>query len=292
MFEGFERRRVDGDGVAINLVIGGDGPPVLLLHGYPQTHAMWHRVAPELSRAFTVVCPDLRGYGDSDKPAGDPEHATYSKRANGNDQVAVMRRLGFERFALIGHDRGGRVAHRLCLDHPDAVSRVAVLDIVPTHRIFASTTKRIALSYYHWYFLAQPAPLPERLIEGDAQFYLEWMLGNWGSGLGIFAPEALAEYRRCFADPATIHASCEDYRAAASIDLRHDEADMDRKVDCPLLALWGQKGVMERNFDVAATWRERASDVRGQAIDAGHFLAEEQPEATTAALRDFLGEGR
>ena len=290
MFEGFEIRDIATAETTIHVRTGGAGPPLLLLHGYPQTHAMWHRVAPALAERFSVVCPDLRGYGDSDKPASDPEHAVYSKRATANDMVAVMAALGHQRFALAGHDRGGRVGHRLALDHPARIEKLAVLDIVPTRTIFRATNQAIATGYFHWFFLIQPNGLPERLIGADPIFYLHWVLGRWGTGLDAFAPEALAEYERCFKDPAVIHASCEDYRAAAAIDLAHDEADLDRRVQCPVLALWGRRGLMERHFDVLATWRERtAGPVSGRALDCGHFLPEERPEETAAALLDFFG---
>jgi haloacetate dehalogenase len=263
---------------------------LLLLHGYPQTHLMWHKVAPVLAERFTVVCPDLRGYGDSARPPSDPAHEVYCKRSNARDMVAVMRALGFERFLLAGHDRGGRVAHRLALDHPERLEKLAVLDIVPTRTLFRATNQAIAQGYYHWFFLAQPYDLPERLIGGDPVYYLHWMLGRWGTGLEHFAPAALAEYERCFRDPAVIHASCEDYRAAATIDLEHDEADLaTKKIDCPLLALWGARGLMERHFDVLATWRERAGgEVSGRALACGHFLPEELPEETAAELLAFF----
>lgn len=291
MLEGFRPLSVDTAQTRIFLRRGGEGPPLLLLHGYPQTHVMWHRVAPVLARRFTVVCADLRGYGDSGRPPGGPDHVGYAKRAMARDMVEVMSALGFDRFAVAGHDRGGRVAHRLCLDHPGRVVRAAVLDIVPTRTIFAATDKTIASSYYHWFFLSQPEPLPERLIGGDPIFYLHRKLGAWGAGgLAAYAPEALAEYERCFADPAVIHATCEDYRAAASIDLEHDEADADARIACPFMVLWGAKGLMERNFDVLATWREKAGGgVEGRALPCGHFLPEEQPEATAAELMRFFG---
>jgi haloacetate dehalogenase len=289
MFEGFETREIATAETTIHLRTGGAGPALLLLHGYPQTHAMWHRVAPALAERFSVVCPDLRGYGDSGKPASDAEHAVYSKRSTATDMVAVMAALGHERFALAGHDRGGRVGHRLALDHPAHVAKLAVLDIVPTRTIFRATNQAIATGYFHWFFLIQPNGLPERLIGADPIFYLHWVLGRWGTGLDAFAPEALAEYERCFKDPAMIHASCEDYRAAASIDLAHDEADLDRRIRCPVLALWGRRGLMERHFDVLATWRERADGpVSGRALDCGHFLPEERPEETAAALLEFF----
>lgn len=289
MFEGFERSLVETREAEINLVRGGSGPPVLLLHGYPQTHAMWHRVAPLLAGSFTVVAADLRGYGDSSKPEGDPDHARYSKRAMAADMVEVMDSLGFGSFAVIGHDRGARVGHRMALDHPERVTKLAALDIVPTRHVFETVGKKLATAYYHWFFFIQPYDLPERMIGADPSYYLRKKLGGWGTSLEAFAPEALAEYERCF-DHHTIHASCEDYRAAASIDLVHDEADRDesRKIVCPLLALWGGRGVMEKIYDVEAVWREYASDVRGKPLDAGHYLAEERPEETVQELRSFL----
>jgi haloacetate dehalogenase len=289
MFQGFALKRVRVAAGEVNLVAGGAGPPLLLLHGYPQTHVMWHKVAPALAESFTVVCPDLRGYGDSMKPESDAAHAPYSKRAMAKDQVETMAALGFARFAVAGHDRGGRVAHRLALDHPQCVARIAVLDICPTHAMYASTDKEFATAYYHWFFLIQKEPLPERLIGADPAFYLESKLGHWGRDPGAFTQEAKAEYVRCFRDPATIHATCEDYRAAAEIDLIHDEQDLGHKLGMPLLALWGGKGLVGRRYDVLAEWRKRAADVRGRALPCGHFLAEEAPEETLAALLAFFG---
>lgn len=283
--EGFQVRRIQANGLSHCVRIGGEGPPLLLLHGYPQTHACWHRLAPALAGHYTLVMPDLRGYGDSDKPQGDPAHETYSKRATAADAAAIMSALGHEQFEVIGHDRGGRVTHRLCLDHPDRVTRAAVLDIVPTHTIFATMNRTVGMAYYHWLFLAQPAPLPERLIGGDPDFYLEWKLGAWGTGLGAYDPAAVAEYRRCMRDPATIHAMCEDYRAAATIDLAHDEADFDARILCPFVALWGTSGLMESNYDVLETWRAKGTDVSGEAVPGGHFLPEESPEETLKALK-------
>lgn len=288
MFKGFERRRIEAGEVTINAVVGGSGPPLLLLHGYPQTHAMWRKVAPRLAEQFTVVATDLRGYGDSDKPPGDPEHENYSKRRMAADQVAVMRSLGYEKFQVAGHDRGGRVTHRMCLDHPDRVERAAVLDIVPTHTIFTTLNTAVAFGYYHWLFLSQPFDLPERLIGSDPDYYLQRKLGHWSAGMDGFDDDAMAEYRRCFADPMTIHASCEDYRAAITIDMAHDEADFDARITCPLLVLWGKKGLMHKNFDVLDTWREKAVDVRGEAFDCGHFLPEEAPDETFGALSGFF----
>jgi haloacetate dehalogenase len=300
VFDGFEQRRIAGSGAAIHVRVGGRGAPLLLLHGYPQTGAMWHRVAPELARHFTVVAPDLRGYGDSDRPAAGPDHAAYAKRAMAADQVAVMGALGFERFAVAGHDRGGRVAYRLALDAPERVTRLAVLDIIPTGSVFAAVDKGVAMSTYHWFFLSQPFDLPERLIGADPEFFLRWTLASWsGDGLASFAPEALAEYLRAFQDPAVIHATCEDYRAGATVDDETDRADLGhRRIACPTLVLWGDRranrrgrtGAVERR-DPLAVWREWAADVRGQALACGHFLAEEAPGETAAALRDFFGGG-
>ncbi len=288
MFEGFERRRIDAGEVAINAVIGGAGPPLLLLHGYPQCHVMWHRVAPALAERFTVVATDLRGYGDSGKPKGDTRHEAYSKRRMAQDQVDVMAALGHETFQVAGHDRGARVVHRMCLDHAGRIERAAVLDIVPTHTIFRTLNAQVAFGYYHWLFLAQPYDLPERLIGADPDYYLARKLGHWSASLGGFDEAALAEYRRCFSDPATIHASCEDYRAAITVDMEHDEADLERRVGCPLLVLWGAKGLMQKSYDVLATWREKATDATGHALDCGHFLAEEAPEETLAAFEGFF----
>ena len=289
LFPGFTPRRIATSGTEINLIVGGSGPPLLLLHGYPQTHAMWHRIAPRLAQHFTVVCTDLRGYGDSGKPVSEPDHSTYSKRAMAQDQVDVMHALGFERFALAAHDRGARVAHRMARDHVDRVERLVVLDISPTAIMYAKTDKAFATAYYHWFFLIQPYDLPERMIGADPGYYLRKTLGGWGTaGLAIFDPTALAEYERCFRDQATIHATCEDYRAAATIDLAHDAADVERKIDCPLLVLWGEKGVVHRFFDPIADWKSVASDVRGKALPSGHYLAEEAPDATFAELLAFF----
>ena len=286
-FSGFDSRRVRTSGAEINLVTGGSGPPLLLLHGYPQTHAMWRKVAPRLAERFTVVCPDLRGYGDSGKPEGGPSHINYSKRAMAQDQVEVMEALGYSRFALAGHDRGGRVAHRLARDHPSRVERLVVLDISPTSIMYAKTDKAFATAYYHWFFLIQPFDLPERLIGADPRYYLRTKLAAWSSGLRHFDAAALAEYERCFCDPETIHATCEDYRAAATIDLEHDAVDSFR-VTCPMLVLWGERGVVNRLFKPLDDWKTVADDVQGRALASGHFLAEEAPDATVDAMFDFL----
>lgn len=283
MFEDFALTTIDVGEAQIRVRTGGSGPPLLLLHGMPQTHVMWHKVAPALARDFTVVATDLRGYGDSSKPPTAPDHEPYSKRAMARDQVAVMARLGFERFAVAGHDRGGRVAYRMALDHPERVTKLAVLDIIPTGEAFRRADMAFGLGYWHWYFLAQPYDLPERLINAQPDEF--FVFGR----KQVFAPEALAEYLRCYRNPATIHAICEDYRAGATYDFALDEADRGRRrIACPVLALWGGQGFVAKTYDVLAIWREWADDVRGQALDCGHYLAEEAPDDTLAALRGFF----
>ncbi len=288
MLDDFDRARIATSGAEINVRKAGSGPPLLLLHGYPQTHVMWHKIASRLAERFTVVLTDLRGYGDSAKPPSTDDHAPYSKRALAQDQVEVMAALGFERFAVVGHDRGARVTHRMALDHPERVTKAAVLDIAPTLHMYEHADMALASAYYHWFFLIQPFDLPERLIGADPDFYVDKKIGKWSKTEGCFSVEALAEYKRCFADPATIHATCEDYRAAAGIDLEHDRADLERKIACPLLVLWGAAGVIERTYDTLAVWRARAEDVSGRALPCGHFLAEEAPEETLAELVAFL----
>jgi len=292
LFPGFEQRRVRTSGAAINLVIGGDGPPLLLLHGYPQTHAMWHKVAPALARDYTVVCADLRGYGASSKPRGLPDHSNYSKRALALDMAQTMERLGFIEFHVVGHDRGGRVAHRLARDFGRRVRTLTVLDISPTLKMYQSTTLQFAKAYWHWFFLIQEAPLPEKMLRGHAPWYILKRLGRGPSRLRYFSKEAIVQYTRAFQDPRTIHATCEDYRAAATIDLVHDKQDARRKIGMPLLALWGRHGVIAALFDCLADWREVAEDVRGRALACGHFIAEEKPEELLAELRRFLAPRR
>ena len=283
-FPGFERRAIPTRGATIHTVWGGSGPPLLLLHGSPQTHVMWHKIAPRLAESFTVVMTDLRGYGDSSKPAGGGDHAAYSKRAMAHDQVDVMRALGFDRFAVAGHDRGARVTWRLAVEHPEVVTRAAVLDIVPLP--YSLLSNAFATEYFHWYFLIQPAPLPETLIERSAEF---WVRGRCRERDGI-TPDALAEYVRCYT-PEAIHGNCEDYRAGATIDLEHAAADGDRLVECPLLVLWGQESTVGRLYDVIDVWRRHGRDVRGHAVPGRHFIAEECPDETVAALRMFYSAG-
>jgi haloacetate dehalogenase len=283
MFEGFSLSMIDTGQAVLRVRHGGDGPPLLLLHGHPQTHAMWHALAPRLAQDFTVVAPDLRGYGESSKPATTPDHMPYSKRAMAQDQVALMRHFGFEHFFVAGHDRGGRCAYRMALDHPNCVRKLAVLDIIPTGEAFRRTNMTFGLGFWHWFFLAQPFPLPERLIGCNPDNYY------FREGRDKFNSEALADYLRCCHNPATIHAMCEDYRAGATIDYQLDEADRGTKrIECPVLALWGKQGNLESWYDVLSIWRDWASDVSGQAIDAGHYLAEEAPEQTFAALHTFF----
>ena len=293
-FEGFDARRVDVGEASIFLRAGGnpERPALVLLHGFPQSHVMWHRVARQLVDEFWIVMPDLRGYGDSSSPPGDAEHSNYSKRAMADDVVAVMDDLGRDRFFVCGHDRGGRVAHRLSLDHADRVERLCVVDIAPTLDMYDRTDMAFARAYYHWFFLIQRSPLPERMITADAQWYLSTLLGGWGSnGLAHIEPSALAEYRRCFT-PDTIHAMCEDYRASAGIDLDHDREGRRRgdKLSCPVHVLWGTRGVIERFYDPLALWQQQSAlPVTGRAMQGGHFLPEELPEQTAAELRQFLG---
>ena len=285
MFDGFTLGQIETGEATIRVRHGGHGPPLLLLHGYPQTHVMWHEIAPRLAREFSVVAMDLRGYGDSSKPPTTPDHEPYSKRAMARDAVAVMRQLGHERFDVAGHDRGGRVAYRLALDHPACVRRIATLDIIPTGEHFRRADMTFGLGYWHWFFLAQPDPLPEKLIGADP----DWFFKGRPLRQPVFAPEAEADYLRCFRDPATIHAACEDYRAGATYDFALDEKDRGkRKIAAPLLALWAGRGPVGTWYDVPAVWRDWAVDVRGQPIDAGHYMAEEAPDATYAALRDFF----
>ena len=293
LFPGFRSQHITvAPGVDIHAIVGGSGAPLLLLHGHPQTHAIWHRVAPALAQQFTVVACDLRGYGDSSKPAGDPDHANYSKRTMALDVVTVMRALGFEAFSVLAHDRGARVAHRLAADHPQAVLKMALLDIAPTLAMYAQTGEEFARAYWHWFFLIQPSPLPERLIEADPAAYAVDVMGRRSGGLKVFDPRALAEYQRCLALPGTAHGICEDYRAAAGIDLEHDRADRDagKRLAMPLLVLWGEQGVVHRCFDPLKEWRQVADDVQGGTLPCGHYIAEEAPDALLERVLPFLAD--
>lgn len=289
LFPGFEQRRLDVDGVELNCRVGGQGPALLLLHGHPQTHVMWHRVAPWLAERFTLVVADLRGYGDSAKPDAGTE--AYSKRTLARDNVELMRLLGHQRFAVLAHDRGARVAHRLALDHPESVERLMLLDIAPTLAMYRQTDEAFARAYWHWFFLIRPAPLPERLIEADPEGYLKGVMGTRSAGLAPFPPEVLAEYLRCLSLPGTARGICEDYRASAGIDLAHDQADLDagRRLEQPLRVLWGADGTVGRCFDPLAEWRQVANQVSGRALPGGHYLAEEVPDLVLEEALAFLG---
>ena len=297
MFNGFTRTRIDADGTSIHLVHGGKGPPLLLLHGYPQTHVMWHKVAPLLAPHFTVVAPDLRGYGDSGKPPARPgDLSVYCKRTTANDQVQVMARLGFDSFHVIGHDRGARVGHRMALDHPDRVRTLTSLDVVPSQAAFDKMDKDLSFAWFHWHLMRQPEPFPETLIGNSAKFYLDFLLERWCGIEGSITQEAYDEYLRCFSDPETIRATCLDYRGIA-LDLVHDEEDRGRRLTCPVLALWGSNTSKRpgwqtgASLDMLTVWRERAVNVRGRALACGHFLPEELPRETAAEIMRFLGGG-
>ena len=291
MLENFRQQALQVNGITINLRHGGSGPPLLLLHGFPQTHVIWHKVADELARHFTLVMPDLRGYGDSSRPPGEPDHSNYSKRVMAQDMVELMRALGHPTFYLCGHDRGGRVSHRLALDHRDVVKKLMILDISPTRTMYEATDKTFATLYYHWFFMIQPAPVPETLIGNSAAFLLNTTLGNWGSNGAQFIDDAaMAEYQRCFCRPDAIHAACEDYRAAASIDLEHDRDHDTNKVGCPVRVLWGDHGVVGRLFQPLEDWQEKCEKaVTGKALPAGHFIAEQVPDLLLADMLEFFG---
>lgn len=292
MFEDdFATLQINTSGAQINVAHCGSGPALLLLHGYPQTHVMWHKVAPRLANRFHVICPDLRGYGDSSKPQSTPDHSPYSKRAMAKDMVEVMASLGYSHFFIAGHDRGARVTHRMALDYPDKIKKACVMDIMPTHYMFKNTDQNFATGYYHWFFLIQPDGLPEQMIGTDPAYYLAEKLKRWSAPGAVFEDSAMTEYIRCFSQADTIHASCEDYRAAAGIDLTHDEADIDKKVECPLLILWGSKGFVNRTYDVLQVWSDYAKQIEGRAIDCGHFLPEEAPTDVSDELLRFFVPG-
>jgi haloacetate dehalogenase len=295
MMEGFTRTEIATSGARIVAVHGGKGPPVLLMHGNPFTHLSWHKVAPRLAQEFAVVATDLRGYGDSEKPPGGGDHSSYSFRAMAQDQVEVMAHFGFKRFMAAGHDRGARVLHRMCLDHPDKVERAAIMDIMPQHYLFNNVTQQWATYAYHWFFMIQPAPMPETLMSADPDFFITKKLSKTAKGLSFFGKEALEEYKRCFRNPATVHAMCEDYRATATVDLAMDTADMaaGRKMTTPALILWGATGAVGRIHKPAEIWPRYATDIRGaKALPCGHYLSEEAPEETYAELRAFFKDGR
>jgi haloacetate dehalogenase len=291
MFENFTRREIQTSGARIVTVYGGNGPPLLLMHGNPFTHASWHKFAPKLAQDFTVVCTDLRGYGDSEKPPGGADHSGYSFRAMAQDQVEVMAALGFDRFMAAGHDRGARVLARMTLDHPDKVAKAAILDIVPQHYLFNHVTQKWATGSYHWFFMIQPFDLPERLMGADPDYFIRKKLAKTEQGLSFFGKEALAEYMRCFRNPATIHAMCEDYRATAGVDLAMDTVDFaaGRRIETPLLLLWGATGAVGRLQKPAEVWADYAVNIRGaEALPCGHYLSEEAPEETYRALHRFF----
>jgi haloacetate dehalogenase len=290
MLEAFDAFEVNRGGVRLAAGRAGKGPPLLLLHGHPQTHAMWHLVAPELARSFTVVWMDLRGYGDSARPPDDQAHLAYSKREMALDALALMKHQGFDRFQVLAHDRGARVAHRLAADHPQAVERLLLLDIAPTLAMYEQTSRAFATAYWHWFFLIQPPPLPEALIESDPVRYLRSVMGKRHAGLDAFAPRALAEYERCIQLPGSAQAMCGDYRASAGIDLEHDRADIadGRRLEQPLRVLWGEHGAVGKSFDVLALWRERAAHVSGRSLACGHYIAEEAPALLLEQAMDFF----
>ncbi|MFM0594675.1 alpha/beta fold hydrolase [Paraburkholderia dilworthii] len=290
MFADFIDASAKVDGIRINAIRGGNGPALLLLHGHPQTHAIWHKVAPTLARHFTVIAADLRGYGDSGKPPGAHDHSNYSKRRMAADQVALMQAQGFSEFAVIGHDRGGRVAARMALDHPQAVTKLVTLDVAPTLAMYEQTSFAFARAYWHWFFLVRPAPFPETLIRADADLYLKQTIGARSAGLAPFTADAYGEYLRCLSDPATAHGICEDYRASISIDLDHDRASLDegRKIKCEFLALWGAQGVIEQCFEPLAEWRQWSAQVSGEALPCGHYIPEEAPELLLERVLPFL----
>lgn len=290
MFTGFTDASIQVDGIHIHAIRGGNGPALLLLHGHPQTHAIWHQVAPTLAQHFTVIAADLRGYGDSGKPQGESDHSNYSKRRMAADQVSLMRAHGFTQFVVVGHDRGGRVAARMALDHPQAVTKLVTLDVAPTLAMYEQTSFAFARAYWHWFFLVRPAPFPETLIRADPDLYLKQTIGARSAGLAPFTDAAYAEYLRCLSDPATAHGICEDYRASITIDLDHDRASLaeGQKIECDFLALWGAQGVIEQCFEPLAEWRQWSVHVSGEAFPCGHYIPEEAPELLLERLLPFL----
>lgn len=290
MLEHFTQGRIAVNGTDIAYRIAGQGEPLLLLHGHPQTQAIWHKVAPYLTSQYTVVLADLRGYGDSGKPEPDADHYLYSKREMAQDQYELMLALGFKQFSVIAHDRGARVAHRLALDHPQAIKRMVLMDIAPTLSMYQQTNEEFARAYWHWFFLIRPAPLPEALISHDADLYLRSVMGSRSAGMQPFTDEAYADYLRCLQLDGTARGICEDYRASAAVDLQHDQTDVNasRKVRCPLLILWGEKGIVGTCFTPLEEWAKVAEDIQGEALPCGHYLAEEQPELLLEKVLPFL----
>ena len=297
-FPGFTRERIEIGGVGLNVVSGGKGDALLLLHGYPQTHVLWHKVAPRLAERFRVVLPDLRGYGDSDKPKAAPgDHVVYCKRTTADDIVAVMARMGIERWHVVGHDRGARVAHRMALDHPRRVRSFTVLDVVPSQAAFEEMDAQLSYAWFHWHLMRQPYPLPETLIGNSARVYLDFLMERWCATEGAITPQAYAEYVRCFCNQETVDSTCAEYRSV-ELDLQHDEVDRGRKLECPVLVLWGGNTTKRpgwqtgRRLDIVQTWRARAREVRGRALDCGHFIPEEKPDELHAELLQFLAEAK
>ena len=293
----FKEEKIKVNGIEINCKYTKNSEkeenkiPLLLIHGYPQTHTMWHKIVEKLSKKYTIICPDLRGYGDSSKPKGDSEHILYSKKTMAKDMIELMDYFGFDKFYVAGHDRGARVTHRMCLDYPRRVLKACVMDITPTYHMFKNTDQAFATGYYHWFFLIQGDNLPETLIGSNSRYYLEEKLKRWSAKDAkyetIFNKLAVDEYVRCF-DKESIHSTCEDYRAGASIDMNDDEKDRNRKITMPLLVLWGEKGFVNRTYDVINVWEEYANDVRGKSLDCGHFLAEEKSDEVTIELLEFF----
>lgn len=292
MFAGFTRHTAAVNGVNIAYIKGGQGPALLLLHGHPQTHVIWHKVAATLAQHFTVIASDLRGYGDSEKPQGLPDHSNYSKRVMGEDQIALMQQLGFDQFLVMAHDRGGRVAYRMALDHPEVIRKLVILDVAPTLAMYEKANRAFATAYYHWFFLTRPAPFPETLINSHPDVYLQHTIAGRSAGMKPFTPEAYAEYLRCLRDPATIHGICEDYRASAGIDLDHERADLaaGNKIQAPMLALWGKHGVIEQCFEPLVEWQQLAANVQGHALDCGHYIPEDEPQLLLDEVLPFLAD--
>ena len=284
----FRKQIVKNGDVNISVNVMGSGEPLLLIHGYPETHLTWHKIVPELAQRYTVICPDVRGNGGSDKPVGGPDHSNYSKRALASDMIAIMDELGFETFKVVGHDRGARITHRLCLDYPSRVTKAVLLDIIPTRTLYETVNKDVATAYFHWFFLIQKAPIPETLIGGNPIKFLHWGLSTRIGGIDAVDPVALADFEKNFLDPDAIHATCEDYRAGATIDLEHDKADSDAKIQCPLLVIWGNLAPMGKYYDVLSTWQDKALDVRGFGLECEHYIAQEKPAELLAALDEFL----